>query len=148
MIKIKQITTKQEKEDFRQAIKEELKKVLVNVEDNIYDYSFLLYNTKDNYCCMLQKDITDKVRWFIVINEFDPIIIDKLYNFRIQLNKNTTEEELNKFSNKLIKEYNERVRDIKYKEWYGKMLRNGMIEVLDDGSWQYTDKYYEKYNEY
>lgn len=143
---IKQIVTKEEKEDFRQAIKEELKKVFSNVEDDIYDYSFFLCNTKDKYCCMLQKDFTNfQVRMFVVMNEVDPIIIGKLYNFRIELNKNTSDEELDKFANNLIKEYNERVRERKYEEWYDKMLENGMIEEEDNGNdWHYTDKYYEK----
>ena len=116
---IKQIVTKEEKEDFRQAIKEELKKVFSNVEDDIYDYSFFLYNTKDKYCCMLQKDFTNiQVKMFVVKHEVDPIIIGELYDFRIELNKDTTDKELDKFANKIIKEYNERLRQRKLEEWY------------------------------
>ena len=130
---IKQIVTKEEKEDFRQAIKEELKKVFSNVEDDIYDYSFFLYNTKDKYCCMLQKDFTNiQLRKFIVMHEVDPIIIGELYDFRIELNKDTSDEELDKFANKIIKEYNERLRQRKYEEWYDKMLEKGMIEEDED----------------
>ena len=130
---IKQIVTKEEKDDFRQAIKEELKKVFSNVEDDIYDYSFFLYNTKDKYCCMLQKDFTNiQLRKFIVMHEVDPIIIGELYDFRIELNKDTSDEELDKFANKIIKEYNERLRQRKYEEWYDKMLEKGMIEEDED----------------
>lgn len=144
---IKQIVTKEEKQLFRQAIKEELKKVFSNVEDDIYDYSFFLYNTKDKYCCMLQKDFTDfQVKMFIVMNEVDPIIIGELYYYGDYLNKNTTDRELDKFANKIIKEYNERLRQRKYEELYNKMLENGMIEEEDNGNdWHYTDKYYEKH---
>lgn len=139
------IVTKEEKQLFRQAIKEELKKVFSNVEDDIYDYSFFLYNTKDKYCCMLQKDFTNiQVRMFVVMYEVDPIIIGELYDFRIELNKNTTDRELDKFANKIIKEYNERLRQRKLEEWWNKMIENGMIEE-GDGGWHYTDKYYEKY---
>ena len=107
---IKQIVTKEEKQLFRQAIKEELKKVFSNVEDDIYDYSFFLYNTKEKYCCMLQKDFTNfQVSMFVVMNEVDPIIIGELYNYCDCLNKATSDEELDKFANKIIKEYNERV---------------------------------------
>lgn len=143
---LKQIVTKEEKDAFRQAIKEELKKVFSNVEDDIYDYSFFLYNTKDDYCCMLQKDFTYiQVRMFVVMNEVDPIIIGKLYDFRIELNKDTSDEELDKFANKIIKEYNERLRDRKLEEWYDKMVEKGMIEEEEDNCWHYTDKYYEKH---
>ena len=142
---IKQIVTKEEKEDFRQAIKEELKKVFSNVEDDIYDYSFFLYNTKDEYCCMLQKDFTDiQVKMFIAMHEVDPIIIDELYDFRIELNKDTSDRELDKFANKIIKEYNERLRQRKLEEWWYKLYEKGMIEE-EDGGWHYTDKYYEKH---
>ena len=143
---IKQITSEKDKEDFRQAIKEELRKAISNVDDDIYDYFFFLYNTKDKYCCMLQKDITNlQVKMFVAMHEVDPIIIGELYDFRIELNKNTTDRELDKFANKLIKEYNERVRDRKYEEWYDKMLENGIIEEEEDGVWHYTEKYYEKH---
>ena len=143
---IKQIVTKEEKQLFRQAIKEELKKVFSNVEDDIYDYSFFLYNTKDKYCCMLQKDFTNfQVRMFVVMHEVDPIIIGELYDFRIELNKNTTDRELDKFANKIIKEYNERVRQRKLEEWWNKLYEKGMIEEEEDGGWHYTDKYYEKH---
>ena len=126
---IKQIVTKEEKEDFRQAIKEELKKVFSNVEDDIYDYSFFLYNTKDKYCCMLQKDFTNiQLRKFVVMHEVDPIIIGELYDFRIELNKDTSDEELDKFANKIIKEYNERLRQRKLEEWWNKLYEKGMIE--------------------
>ena len=143
---LKQIVTKEEKDAFRQAIKEELKKVFSNVEDDIYDYSFFLYNTKDDYCCMLQKDYTHiQLRMFVVMHEVDPIIIGKLYDFRIELNKDTSDEELDKFANKIIKEYNERLRQRKLEEWWYKMLEKGMIEEDEDGDWHYTDKYYEKH---
>ena len=126
---IKQIVTKEEKQLFRQAIKEELKKVFSNVEDDIYDYSFFLYCTKDKYCCMLQKDFTNfQVRMFVVMNEVDPIIIGELYNFRIELNKDTSDEVLDKFANKIIKEYNERVRERKYETNYIRK-RQGTIQV-------------------
>ena len=126
---IKQIVTKEEKDDFRQAIKEELKKVFSNVEDDIYDYSFFLYNTKDKYCCMLQKDFTNiQLRKFVVMHEVDPIIIGELYDFRIELNKDTSDEELDKFANKIIKEYNERLRQRKLEEWWNKLYEKGMIE--------------------
>ena len=144
---IKQIVTKEEKQLFRQAIKEELKKVFSNVEDNIYDYSFFLYNTKDKYCCMLQKDFTNfQVIMFVAMHEVDPIIIGELYDYCDYLNKNTTDRELDKFANKIIKEYNEQLRQRKYEELYDKMLENGMIEEEDNGNdWHYTDKYYEQH---
>lgn len=143
---IKQIVTKEEKEDFRQAIKEELKKVFSNVEDDIYDYSFFLYNTKDEYCCMLQKDFTHiQVRMFVVMHEVDPIIIGELYYFSSGLNKNTTDRELDKFANKIIKEYNQQLRERKLEELWDKLYENGMIEEDEDGDWQYTDKYYEQH---
>ena len=69
-----------------------------------------------------------------------------MYNFRIELNKDTSDEELDKFANKIIKEYNERVRERKYEEWYDKMLENGMIEEGENGNdWHYTDKYHKKH---
>ena len=138
---IKQITTKEEKELFKEEIKKDLKEVISNVdEDDSYENWFNIYNSKEEcYCILGDKKL-------FLINEARPININHLYYLgRIQLNKKTTDEELDKFANNLIKEYNERVRDRKYEEWYDKMLEKGMIEEDEDNSWHYTDKYYDKH---
>lgn len=148
---IKQIVTKEEKEDFRQSIKEELMKVIVNVdEDDNLDscYRLWLYNSKDGYFVSLKSHYgLWELKAFVKLNGINPIIIGDLLDLgRIYLNKNTSDEELDKFANKIIKEYNERVRERKYEEWYDKMLENGMIEEGDNGNeWHYTDKYFEKH---
>ena len=78
---------------------------------------------------MLQKDFTNiQIRMFIVIHEVDPIIIGELYDFRIDLNKDTSDRELERFANKIIKEYNERVRERKYETNYIRK-RQGTIQM-------------------
>ena len=82
---------------------------------------------------MLQKDFTNiQLRKFVVMHEVDPIIIGELYDFRIELNKDTSDEELDKFANKIIKEYNERLRQRKLEEWWNKLYEKGMIEEDED----------------
>ena len=144
---IKQITTKQDKEHFRLIIKKNLRKVIANIdEDDSYSGSFWLYNDKDAHCILLKQHYTfSELNLFINSNGIIPIVIGDFYHYCDYLNKATTDRELERFANKIIKEYNERVRERKLEEWWNKLYEKGMIEEEEDGGWHYTDKYYEKH---
>lgn len=109
---IKQITTKEEKELFRQAIKEELRKAISNVDDNLDDCAFEMINGKEGegWSCEINlKIIPYFMEHKISTKGFIPLIIDGLNEYGINLNKYTTDEELDEVADKLIEEYNKKV---------------------------------------
>ena len=110
---IKQITTKEDKELFRQAIKDELRKAISNVEDNLNDCAFEMLKSEDGWNCELNSKIIPYFKEHNISTKgFIPLIIDSLNNYGITLNKHTSDEELDEVADKLIDDYNEKVNNI------------------------------------
>lgn len=110
------IETKERVKLFSNFIKEELKNVLVNVEDNLdSNLAFEILNTDYIIIC----DVFAKEGMATLelerLNRLDsegamPFVIDNfMFGNGFNLNKYTTDEELDKIANRIINEYNDLV---------------------------------------
>lgn len=107
---IKPITSEKDKELFRWKIKNDLRKAISNVEDNLDDCAFEMLKSEEGWNCELNLKIIPYFKEHNISTKgFIPLIIDGMDKYGIALNKNTTEEELDKIADKLIEAYNEKV---------------------------------------
>lgn len=113
---MKKIETKERVKLFSNFIKEELKNVLVNVEDNLD--SNLAFEVLDSdymiICDVFAKEglaTLELERLERLDSEgFMPFVIDNfMFGNGFNLNKHTTDEELDKIANRIINEYNDLV---------------------------------------
>ena len=114
------ITSEKDKELFRWKIKNDLRKAISNVDDNLDDCAFEMINGKEGegWNCEINLKI---IPYFnehnISTKGFIPLIIDGLNKYGITLNKHTTDEELDKVANRIINEYNDLVdKEIEYRK--------------------------------
>ena len=113
---MKKIESKEKIKLFRQEIKEELKNVLVNVEDNLdSNLAFEVLNSDYMIICdVFAKEglaTLELERLERLDSEgFMPFVIDNfMFGNGFNLNKYTTDEELDKIANRIINEYNDLV---------------------------------------
>ena len=104
------IETKEDVNWFKSEIKKRLKNILANVEDNLDRHMvFEIYQSDDESACYLLP-IQDLCLTDFDIDGFMPIMIDDfMYGNGFNLNKYTTDYQLNKVANRIIDEYNETV---------------------------------------
>ena len=108
MKKLKTITGEEDVKFFREAIKNEIKKYIVNVEHNLSGLNGIgLINDDDNthYCHICEMEIP---RCFQA-NEDAIGVYDFMYRNGFNLNKDTTDLQLMKVVDKIIDEYNRKV---------------------------------------
>lgn len=110
------IETKERVKLFSNFIKEELKNVLVNVEDNMKsNLAFEVLNSDYMIICdVFAKEglATLELERLERLDDegFMPFVIDNfMFGNGFNLNKYTTEEELDKIANRIINEYNDLV---------------------------------------
>lgn len=107
---IKKIISEKDKELFRWKIKNDLRKAISNVEDNLDDCAFEMVNCEEGWSCEINLKIIPYFKKHSISTKgLIPLIIDGLNKYGITLNKHTTEEELDEVADKLIEEYNENV---------------------------------------
>ena len=108
MKKLNTITSEEDVKFFREAIKNEIKKYIVNVEHNLSGaYGIGLINDDDNthYCHICKMELP---RLFQA-NEDAIGVYDFMWRNGFNLNKNTTDLQLMKVVDKIIDEYNRKV---------------------------------------
>lgn len=107
---IKPITSEKDKELFRWKIKNDLRKAISNVEDNLDNCAFEMMNCEEGWSCEINLKIIPYFKEHNISTKgFIPLIIDGLDKYGIALNKHTTEEELDEVADKLIEAYNDQV---------------------------------------
>lgn len=113
---MKKIETKEKVKLFSNLIKDELKNFTSNVEDNMNDnLAFEILNTDYTIICdIFAKEgmaTTELERLNRLDSEgFMPFVIDNfMFGNGFDLNKYTTDEELDKIANRIINEYNDLV---------------------------------------
>ena len=102
---MKKITSKEVIKLFRREIKKELKRILSNEEDGLGDtVAFELLNDEDNYIChIFVKPNLNRIT-------FDSISVHHfMYGNGFNLNKDTSDYQLNKVVNRIIEDYNDQI---------------------------------------
>ena len=108
MKKLNTITSEKDVKFFREAIKNEIKKYIVNVEHNLSGaYGIGLINDDDNthYCHICKMELPR----LSVANEDAIGVYDFMWRNGFNLNKDTTDLQLMKVVDKIIDEYNRKV---------------------------------------
>ena len=108
MKKLNTITSKEDVKLFSELIKNEIKKYIVNVEQNLSGgYGIGLINDDDNthYCHICEMEIPRLFK----ANEDAIGVYDFMWRNGFNLNKDTTDLQLMKVVDKIIDEYNRKV---------------------------------------
>ena len=108
MKKLNTITSEKDVKFFREAIKNEIKKYIVNVEHNLSGaYGIGLINDDDNthYCHICKMELPRLPE----ANEDAIGVYDFMWRNGFELNKDTTDLQLMKVVDKIIDEYNRKV---------------------------------------
>lgn len=102
------ITSKEDVKLFKSEIKKQLKKILVNVEDNLNDNMvFEIYHSDDTSACYMLSFQDLRLPDFDS-DGFMPIVVNNyMYGNGFNLNKYTSDYKLNKVANRIINMHND-----------------------------------------
>ena len=102
------ITSKEDVKWFKSEIKKRLKNILANVEDNLNgNMVFEIYQSDDESACYLLSMQDLRLPDFD-IDGFMPIVVNNfMFGNGFNLNKHTTDYQLNKVANRIINMHND-----------------------------------------